>query len=274
MMENEEELAVYLRKEDEDEEDDADAWDDTQLIKAYDKAISKCKQQIAKKLQNELGLTNEEVKETFSDVSLSSNTKKKNKKKKSKKNSIGGAKSQWQVGDPCRAIYSQDGEEYEAVIIDLIDPHWCVVQFIGYKNEEEVLLRELTPSLGKHVIDVQLKMAQAESGVSEVEETNVFVHNDGIVDQVAELKELYKKIYIPEGKKQPQRVPMVDPSTPPPPPVPAFLNSTKQPTWPLFQPPPLPDADLSSLLQSWYNCGYQTGYYQCLQDQQQSSKHH
>lgn len=37
----------------------------------------------------------------------------------------------WRVGDACRCIYSEDGEEYEAKITSMIDKKSCRVKYIG-----------------------------------------------------------------------------------------------------------------------------------------------
>lgn len=37
----------------------------------------------------------------------------------------------WRVGDACRSIYSEDGEEYEAKITYMIDKKSCRVKYIG-----------------------------------------------------------------------------------------------------------------------------------------------
>lgn len=37
----------------------------------------------------------------------------------------------WRVGDACRCIYSEDGEEYEAKITSMIDKKSCRVKYVG-----------------------------------------------------------------------------------------------------------------------------------------------
>jgi hypothetical protein len=75
---------------------------------------------------------------------------------------------QWSVGAPCRAVYTEDGVVYEAVVRS-IDPvtRSAVVRYRGYGNEEEQCLDDLLPSLLHHTttpID-QLSVA-TERGVS------------------------------------------------------------------------------------------------------------
>ena len=54
---------------------------------------------------------------------------------------------QWKVGLHCRAVYTEDGEIYQAVIksLDLAN-NTAVVRFLGYGNEEEQDLDDLLPS--------------------------------------------------------------------------------------------------------------------------------
>ena len=53
---------------------------------------------------------------------------------------------EWRVGDECRAVWSEDGVIYRAVI-DAIDPdsHSCTVTFTDYGNTDEAWLSELLP---------------------------------------------------------------------------------------------------------------------------------
>lgn len=54
---------------------------------------------------------------------------------------------QFKVGDHCRAVFTEDGQLYEAVIISLDDENEiCRVRYLGYGNEEDQLLSDLLPS--------------------------------------------------------------------------------------------------------------------------------
>jgi survival motor neuron protein len=57
---------------------------------------------------------------------------------------------QWKIGDSCRAVYSEDGVVYDAVI-ESIDSAagTCVVRYIGYDNVEEQNLHDLHPATRK-----------------------------------------------------------------------------------------------------------------------------
>lgn len=51
---------------------------------------------------------------------------------------------QWQVGDSCRACWSEDGLIYPATIASIHEErNTCVVVFKGYGNEEEQNLGDL-----------------------------------------------------------------------------------------------------------------------------------
>ncbi|KAG8250548.1 SMN protein Smn1 [Homalodisca vitripennis] len=104
----------------EESEDDDDVWDDAQLVKAYDRAIYKAKQQILDKIQKEMSLTEADIQDVLGDPP----TPKKRKKRKNKSNT-GGNYPMWKVGSACRAIWSEDGEEYECEIVEMIDGNWC-----------------------------------------------------------------------------------------------------------------------------------------------------
>ena len=54
---------------------------------------------------------------------------------------------QWRVGDRCRAIFTEDGEIYEAVILSIDkQKDTCFVRYVGYGNEEKQYLPNLMPS--------------------------------------------------------------------------------------------------------------------------------
>lgn len=58
--------------------------------------------------------------------------------------------SQWQVGDSCRAYWSEDGHLYAATISSIDDKRGtCVVLFTGYGNEEEQNLEDLLSDISE-----------------------------------------------------------------------------------------------------------------------------
>ncbi|XP_061181457.1 survival of motor neuron-related-splicing factor 30-like [Saccostrea echinata] len=59
---------------------------------------------------------------------------------------------EWQVGDPCLAIWSKDGQYYEAKIDEILEDGTCAVTFENYGNTdvtEVKLLRKVDPSQQK-----------------------------------------------------------------------------------------------------------------------------
>ena len=66
----------------------------------------------------------------------------------------------------CKAIYSEDGAEYEgeitAIESDENGQQYVVVKFIGYGNEDSCWLNDLLPSSGKEAREAQIKAAGVE----------------------------------------------------------------------------------------------------------------
>ncbi|XP_045141221.1 survival of motor neuron protein-like [Echinops telfairi] len=84
---------------------DADIWDDTALIKAYDKAVASFKN----------ALKNGEICEATDKPKLTPK-RKPTKKKKSQKKTVMTPLKQWKVGDKCSAICS-GGQKSEATTL-------------------------------------------------------------------------------------------------------------------------------------------------------------
>ncbi|XP_031564529.1 survival motor neuron protein-like [Actinia tenebrosa] len=112
------------------ESDASDIWDDTALIEAYDRAVNIMKDG------------------NFKNGGSKGKGKNRNKKKnKAKAAENQDSSSKWQVGDSCRAAYSEDGEIYEAFIISINSEETCVVKYNGYGNVEEQYLKDLMQPL-------------------------------------------------------------------------------------------------------------------------------
>uniref|UniRef100_UPI00143C776F survival motor neuron protein-like n=2 Tax=Bombus vancouverensis nearcticus TaxID=2705178 RepID=UPI00143C776F len=75
-------------------------WDDSALIEAYDKAINLAKEEVIKRMGMDVG--NSQPKENLQNLKQPKHASKLHKK--------------WIIGAPYRAIYSEDGEIYEAII--------------------------------------------------------------------------------------------------------------------------------------------------------------
>ncbi|XP_043277524.1 survival motor neuron protein [Venturia canescens] len=216
-----------------------DVWDDTALIKAYDKAINLAKDKVAKRIGMEFVCTPENSKPQ---VQKKSNQTKANQK--------------WTVGSPCRAIYANDGQEYEAIVTNVYEKSkTCRVTFVGYGNTEIVELSTLRESHGLksqieqnkncQVVDESLESSQATHAGLDAPEVNGSLGER--MDFENEHQSMPKNVFNSGSTFNSSYGIM-----PPAPPLPPQLMSK------------LPDNDadaLSSMLMSWYISGFHTGYY-------------
>ena len=77
----------------------------------------------------------------------------------------------WKVGDTVRAVYSEDGLQYEGSVVFCNRANRSVtVRFFGYNNEEEVKESELMESLGQAEIEAQVEQARLDMEHEEEEE--------------------------------------------------------------------------------------------------------
>lgn len=104
---------------------DPDMWDDRELIKSYDKAVRNWRrsqgEQAAATGEETAGPgpwreVTEEVPSSVEVPPLST----------AELLEVGS----WIIGAPCRALYSEDGLEYEAKILGIAGPK-CTVRFVG-----------------------------------------------------------------------------------------------------------------------------------------------
>jgi len=187
------------------EEDSDDIWDDTALLKAWDKAINKAAK----------------------DLSQGEGSDEQTKKPKPKK-------KQWQAGSHCRAVYSEDGVEYEAVVDQLVSNKKCIVRYLGYENSEEVNFNSLKPSLGKKAIDKQI--AQSKIDIDAFNRAKMSWNTTPPLPMI--------------NQSPTSNPPSVAGCLPPPPPPGVISNFPKDES----------DA-LSAMLMAWYMSGFHTGYY-------------
>ncbi|NXD95289.1 SMN protein, partial [Chaetorhynchus papuensis] len=251
--------------------DDSDIWDDTALIKAYDKAVASFKN----------ALKNGECSETSDKQEQSLMIKRKNHKKtRNRKKSNTAPLKQWKVGDSCSAVWSEDGNLYLATIASINQKRGtCVVTYTGYGNQEEQNLADLLPPPSDETVN-----GMGPSGENE-NETPYSTDESEKSSQSSRNKNNCTK-----GRFSPQNFRFSAP-LPPPPPGLGRVSSTLieiihvpllsltppfLPCWPppfpggspLIPPPPpmRPDSDeddeaLGSMLLAWYLSGYHTGYY-------------
>ncbi|NXI75743.1 SMN protein, partial [Rhipidura dahli] len=251
--------------------DDSDIWDDTALIKAYDKAVASFKN----------ALKNGECSETSEKQEQSLMIKRKNHKKirNRKKNNTTPLK-QWRVGDSCNAVWSEDGNLYLATIASINQKRGtCVVTYTGYGNQEEQNLADLLPPPSDETVN-----GMGHSGENENETPYSTDESEKSSQSPRNKNNCTKGRFSPQNLRFP---------TPPPPPPglgrvsstlieiihvpllslvpPSFLSCWPPPFpgGPPLIPPPPPmrpdsaedDEALGSMLIAWYMSGYHTGYY-------------
>uniref|UniRef100_A0A3Q2PUQ5 Survival of motor neuron 1, telomeric n=1 Tax=Fundulus heteroclitus TaxID=8078 RepID=A0A3Q2PUQ5_FUNHE len=248
--------------------DDSDIWDDTALIKAYDKAVASFK--TALKGEDEP----QDSKKT-----QPGKKRKNNKKNQGRKRTNAPPDKEWQVGDSCNAYWSEDGQLYAATISSIDHQRGtCVVVYTGYGNEEEQNLEDLLSEISE--ADEAATPPKEKVEESSTEESDRSTTPNQHKQQ-------------PHGKTQRSKSHKPPPSMWPPgfpgfPPGPPPMHDFKQreggrssghgsvpPPWPPvmpFVPPMIPppppmspdvvdDEALGSVLISWYMSGYHTGYY-------------
>ena len=139
----------------------------------------------------------------------------------------------------CRCTFDEDGLEYEARIKS-IDGSRCIVQFIGYENEEEKELNQLSQSQGPKARSAQ-RVEAKQFDVNDVPNSdNVSMKSESSTPKKA--------------------APVLGPE----------MSNLMPSGMPQLVPPG--DEALASMLMSWYMSGYHTGYYKAKQDLQREGK--
>ncbi|XP_045775648.1 survival motor neuron protein isoform X3 [Maniola jurtina] len=239
------------------EENDNDIWDDCKLNNAYDKALSMANIEVAKRLAMS---TNTEANDSTPKNPIPNVTPAKTKKKN---------KNKWKAGMNCRAVYEEDGIEYEAIVTRIINDKECVVRFLGYENSEIMPISSLKQSLGKKQRNKQIAEALADGDFSV--HSNTAEEMDCSDRQTPEVKASSKKkkskkntAKTTNGFTLPDLPSMHLPSF-------AELKNLAAIDMPIPPPPPMTmprqeadgeDQAMSSMLLSWYMSGYYTGLYQ------------
>ncbi|CAK1542347.1 unnamed protein product [Leptosia nina] len=240
-------------------EDDGNAWDDRKLNDAYDKAIKIANIEIAKRIAMS---TNTQT--SNADKKLLTKNQKAQTKSKVKKTA-------WKVGMPCRAVYDEDGLEYEAYIVSIIKQNECIVQFLGYNNLQVVELSSLLPSLepeGHKTFEIKSDQDDGgfESQSLHSDEPDLNKPNTALLDTRRDSHKNNKKT----GKNKKVKQQSFNDFTLPDIPMPdmSAIRNLGLMEMPLPPPPPQLGAvqneqqAVSSMLLSWYMSGYYTGLYQ------------
>ncbi|NXA13640.1 SMN protein, partial [Sapayoa aenigma] len=239
--------------------DDSDIWDDTALIKAYDKAVASFKNV----------LKNGECSEPSDKQDQRLVIKRKNRKKnRNRKKNNKAPLKQWKVGDSCTAVWSEDGNLYLATIASINQKTGtCVVTYTGYGNQEEQKLSDLLPPASNETVNGM--------GIFIFQNENETPYSTDESEKSSHSRQ--NKNNCTKGRFSPQNL-----RFPTPPPVsglgrpeskfktpPSFLSCWPFPAGPPLIPPPPPvrpdshedDEALGSMLIAWYMSGYHTGYY-------------
>ncbi|KAJ8263010.1 hypothetical protein COCON_G00154670 [Conger conger] len=228
--------------------EDAGIWDDTALIKAYDKAVASFKHA----LKDE-----EESVESPKESKLSKPGKKRksNKKNRSRKRSNAIPAREWRVGEPCCAFWSVDGKVYPATITSINkEKGTCTVVYTRYGNKEEQNLEDLLSDSSEVEEDGAKMSDQVKEGESSTEETAILPRPQGPLSDRLNRGDL-AALEPPPG--WPPRMSFGPPMMPPPPPL---------------GPDAVEDEEgLSCMLVSWYMSGYHTGYYMGLKRAREES---
>lgn len=244
--------------------DDSDIWDDTALIKAYDKAVTSFKN----------ALKNGECVQPCTKESSGTGTKRKNKRHKNKKKSNVHPDQQWQVGDACSAVWSEDSSVYLATIQSIDEKQGtCVVVYTGYGNEEEQNLSDL---VAVDVSEAENESVEQKNGTGQqsTDESDA-VSPKNKPRQSNETKPKSRMDQSSWNHRLPPQPPQMsgfnfpgEKFHGPPPLLPGWLSTG--PAGPPLIPPPPPmgpdttdedDEALGSMLIAWYMSGYHTGYY-------------
>uniref|UniRef100_A0A3B3SHQ1 Survival of motor neuron 1, telomeric n=1 Tax=Paramormyrops kingsleyae TaxID=1676925 RepID=A0A3B3SHQ1_9TELE len=226
--------------------DDSDIWDDTALIKAYDKAVASFKN--ALKGVEDSGPTKDDK---------LGKKRKNNKKNRNRKRSNALPERDWQIGDTCYAFWSEDGNLYPARISS-IDPEkgTCIVVYTDYGNEEK---QNLTDLLSENSV------ANSEAHrVTQVKDVQSSTDESDRSSSQPQLSQQHKSKTRPGASSGPSA--WASGFSHSPSPAPAFRKMIPPP--PPISPDTLEDEALSSMLISWYMSGYHTGYYLGLKQAQ------
>ncbi|XP_034481864.1 survival motor neuron protein [Drosophila innubila] len=205
--------------------DKEDKWDDSLLIKAYDDSVSLTRETLAHRIADSTNRREESEEEEKHDMELLEETP-----------------PSFKVGDFARATYT-DGLDYEGTIVSIDEKEAsCVLRYVGYENEQEILLSDLLPSWGSKARREQVEQSANQPDVEDAPQ--------------AQRSKTFKKSTVAKGKQASSSG--------------SRLSGLAMPPMPLV--PPMfspsggmdaePDQDFVAMLTAWYMSGYYTGLYQ------------
>ncbi|XP_022227275.1 survival motor neuron protein [Drosophila obscura] len=207
--------------------DDANdaAWDDSLLIKVYDESVNLAREALARRLADSTNTREDE-----------------NKKEEFNAESATDATSPepvfFKVGDYARATFT-DGVDYEGTVVSINEEAaTCVIRYLGYENEQEILVADLLQSWGKDARRQQSLMAyQFEAEEAQQEKGR------------GKSASASKKSSVKTKSAGPSAIPCMPTMPLIPPIIPPYGNAGEE-------------QDLMSMLTAWYMSGYYTGYFQ------------
>ncbi|KFQ17963.1 Survival motor neuron protein, partial [Merops nubicus] len=193
-----------------------------------------------------------------------------NKKNRSGNKSNATPVKQWKVGDSCYAVWSEDGNVYQATIVSINQKRGtCIVAYVGYGNQEEQKLSNLLPIAGFERVNGLGNAFNPNETSCSTDESEMSSRPPRNRKNCTKPRFSPQNLHFPPppgcpgmGRPGPKF------RTPPP-----FFAAWPQsiPAVPLFIPPPPPpplglhyaedDDALGSMLIAWYMNGYHTGYY-------------
>ncbi|EDW68603.1 survival motor neuron protein [Drosophila virilis] len=217
--------------------DDKNIWDDSLLIKAYDDSVNLARETLARRIADSTNTREGTGAENDNKTDPASTSEPDLEQEEEEPERV------FKVGEFVRATYT-DGLDYEATVVS-IDKNagTCVLRYVGYENEQEVLLADLLPTWGNKARREQILYAKR----SEAEE--------GQQEQRAKSA----KKSVAKGKQTAG-------ATRPAGPSPGLVMPPMPLVPPMFTPAGgmdgEPEQDFVAMLTAWYMSGYYTGLYQ------------
>ncbi|XP_017087595.2 survival motor neuron protein [Drosophila bipectinata] len=215
-------------------------WDDSLLVKTYDESVGLLRETLARRLADSTNKRDEEQ------VSVPDDAADDGKEPVQ----IDPEPLVFKVGDYARATYTVDGLDYEGAVVSINDKNeTCIIRFLGYENEQEVLLNDLLPSWGKNVRREQFLAAKEEA---EEEPQPVPSRSKAASSSTNPPKKSSGKKTGEVRASGSGGSGMAGPVMPPMPLVPPMFAS----------PGDAAEQDFVAMLTAWYMSGYYTGLYQ------------
>lgn len=162
--------------------DQEDIWDDRALIRAYERSIKQVKDKLSSgattttattsaPYRGDEEISDDEEEEDEEDEDEYDDEEEENLEYKASDLKKKANPKDWQVGDLCMAIYSEDGLAYPANILNIGEDNKCTVRYLHYLNEEEKSLDELYENV-EEVVEEDYKINELTKNITN-KETNI-----------------------------------------------------------------------------------------------------